>query len=456
MSRTTKACQFAIVSFLVTVGLLTSPTHALKINIKKAVSDIGNIGKQIVKLPNPITTPIQILTGNQNPLHVKDYLKQQGQAVSAIAASTRNISNIPYDVAGQAISDVGGDKALIVFEFATGAERFQREFAFTATQQVAAVLQGQDPLIAIAMPLASAIRDAHSKFAAQAQPFPSEVKKLLGLVVPPDILERARYTVGDVKISLPTAIKGVNAFLGAVTGDHEKFSKDIAVTLDDIVVFPRQLDFNDIDDLVWTGHELFHVKQYRDWGIDQFAFNYLKNHNAVEDQAVAAESYIRSFLMQVANNQPINPRITYTSSSAYATKAIQTPLGSTIVMTKSDEANNAPGNLQNNGVLQPVFNNAVNSGYSAYCVINGESLFIAKDDTIIAPMRGFMPFGKRFKPGLSPMCYFDLQFPAIRACAQEITSVDPRTNQTLYGYDVYLASNYAGRCASCTPETCPQ
>ena len=448
-----RVSRMAFAALLGSAPALTTPAHAF--NLKSIVKDIGKIGGAVAKLPNPITTPIQIITGKQNPLNVKDFVQQQSAALGTIIDSTRNITNVPWDATGQVVSEVGGDKARIVFEFATGPERIQREFVFTAAQAGAATLQGQDPLLAVAMPLAAAIRDARSKYAPQAKSFPAEVITLLGQVIPRDILERARYTVGDVKIALPSAIIGTNAFLGAVTGNREKFSTQIAVALDDIIVFPRQLNFEDIDDLKWVAHEVFHVRQYRDWGIDQFAFNYLKNRNAVEDQAEAAASYVWSFLTQLANNQPINPQVTHQSVSAYTTRMVQTPMGQTTVMVAQTAANSTPGAPSNNGILQPVYNNVVSRNFVGYCVINGEQLFIANDETIVAPMRGFMPFGRRFKPGLSPQCYFDLQFPAARACAHEVASPDPRTGSPLYGYEVFFGSYHAGRCVGCTPELCP-
>jgi hypothetical protein len=440
-----EASQIALAVSLSIAPSFATPAQALKINIKSVVKDIGNIANQVTKLPNPITTPIQIVTGKQNPLEVKDYIKQQGAALGSITNSTRNITNVPYDAGGQLVSEVGGDKARIVFEFATGPERYQREFAFTAAQSAAGVLAGQDPLVALAMPLAAAIRDAHSKYSAAAKPFPPEVKSLLGQVIPTDILERARYTVGDLKISLPSIIaNGAKLF-----GEDE-----LAVTIDDIIVFPRNIDFNDINDLVWTGHELFHVKQYRDWGVDQFAFNYLKNSRAVEDQAKAAASYVRSFLNQIANAQPINPQVTYVGASAFAAKQVQTPLGLATVMTELENDHSTPGLPANNGVLQPVYINPINTNFAAVCVLNNERLYVTKDDTIIAPMRGYIPFGKKIKPGQSPQCYFDLQFPAGRACAQEVTSIDPATGATLYGYEVSAGPYYLGRCAGCLPGQC--
>src|SRR5437868_12038443 len=140
-------------------ALAATPAEAIKINIGNVVKDIGNIAKQVTKLPNPITTPIQIVTGKQNPLEVKDFLKQQGQALGSITNSVRNLNNVPHDAAGELVSDVGGDKARVVFEIVTGPERLQREFSFTAVQQAAGLLQGQDPLVSLAMPLAAALRD---------------------------------------------------------------------------------------------------------------------------------------------------------------------------------------------------------------------------------------------------------------------------------------------------------
>jgi hypothetical protein len=121
-------------------------------------------------------------------------------------------------------------------------------------------------------------------------------------------------------------------------------------------------------------------------------------------------------------------------------------------MSAIKDADANPGPLPADTVIQPIIHDAT-TDYAAICVLNNEKLFITKDDTIIAPMRGNMPFGRKIKPGLVPACYFDLVFPGGRTCAHEIAVNDP-SGVTLYGYDVYAGADYLGRCAGCTPDEC--
>ena len=56
-----------------------------------------------------------------------------------------------------------------------------------------------------------------------------------------------------------------------------------AITLDHVVVFEsRAVAVNDPS--LWV-HELKHVMQYRDWGIEEFAARYLEDYAAVEREA---------------------------------------------------------------------------------------------------------------------------------------------------------------------------
>jgi hypothetical protein len=304
--RRPAGCTYALA--LVHCLISLNPSQAL--DLKKALKSVVNV---VVKAPNPIITPIQIATGKV-PLDPKAYLQDQAKNVQAVINTARDVSNLPYDKVGAVVSEVGGDKVRIVYDLTTGAQRLQNEFVFTAAGAAAAKLAGQDPLVSVAIPLAAAIRDAHSKYDAQAVPFPPDVKSLLGQVMPADILDRGRYAIGELNISLPSII----------IGGTNIFAKEgsFAVTVDDIVVFSHQPNFSDINDLVWVSHELRHVMQYRDWGVDTFAFNYLKNSRAVEDQAKAAASYVRSFLEQLESGQPIQPRVTYQGALAFAPTSV--------------------------------------------------------------------------------------------------------------------------------------
>ncbi len=271
-------------------------------------------------------------------------------------------------------------------------------------------------------------------------------------------MDRARYAIGDVKISLPTIIDKGGGLLGKVTGDSN-LSPDTAVTLDDVIVFPRELDFTDTSDLAWIAHEVFHVWQYQQWGIDQFAFNYLKNHKAVEDQAIAQQSYVYSYLQNIGKNEPIKPQVTFVGTASYVAKEIQTPLGQSTIF---EEAQNSKSE---DVTVQPVYNKDTPEDYSASCVVfkDGNVLYITKDDRVLSRPDNYQQIGFRVKPGAVPECYFDLILNTGKACAKEIQQTDPVTNVTYYGYDVYLKgvdgqlSVNVGRCSSCggSNQYCP-
>lgn len=412
---------------LITLVGLTGDAWALKINLKKVAGDIANIVKQSPKIINPILTPISIATGKVNPLDIKDFLAQQGKAIGSITESTRNLAAIPDQMAASAISKVAGDKALIVYELATTAGRIQREFAFTATGQAAAALQGQDPLISLAMPLAAALRDAYNQQINGAKPFPKEVIDTLSPILPPDILLAARFTTNNLRITLPSAINQGNLL----------FDNEHAVTVDNLIIFTKEPDFDDIDDLVFVSHELFHVKQYKDWGVDKFAFNYLKNSRAIEDQAKAAASFVRSYLEQIARGQPPVPQITHQSASAFATSTIQTPLGTTVVFNATAGVASSDASL-----TQQVFVSPQLPTYDSFCSFSTDTIFITPSNQITSSNFGFAPVGFRTPPFAS-VCFHDLVFNnGARYCV-------------LYNGAVVLGMTKIAQCAACAPGLCP-
>lgn len=332
---------------------------------------------------------------------------------------------MPHQAAGKLVAEVGGDKARIIFEFGTAADRFQKEFVFTAAQTGAQIMQGQDPLIALSMPLAAALRDAHAKYSGQAKPLPPETIQLLSHIIPIDLLQKARYTSDNIKISLPSIINTAQS----------AFGHDYAVTIDNIIVFSREPDFDELDDVVHLAHELYHVRQYREWGIDQFAFNYLKNYRAVEDQADAAESFARSFLTQIANGQAPVPQVTHQSAASFSTQRVQTPLGQTAIFVPS------PDSGSGQAIQQPVIYSPPPPQFVAQCFINGQRFLIHASNAIIAPHMGNAQVGTR-EPPLSPACFHDIAHPSGRMCV-------------LFNGQIFAGGPVAvGQCTGCAPGTC--
>jgi hypothetical protein len=100
------------------------------------------------------------------------------------------------------------------------------------------------------------------------EPIPPEIREVLTGFVAEKILDVARFRVDDSAYSMYPAFFR----LGGTP----------AVTLDYVVIFDSAE--HAADPSLWA-HELYHVGQYRDWGIDGFAERYLADYEAVEHDA---------------------------------------------------------------------------------------------------------------------------------------------------------------------------
>ena len=101
------------------------------------------------------------------------------------------------------------------------------------------------------------------------QPIPPEIRSAISGYVPDDILQRVRWGIGsNDQISLQS-----NSFY---------FAETPAITLDYVIVFRDTDVAHDVE--LWV-HELRHVIQFREWGIDEFAVRYISDRSAVESDA---------------------------------------------------------------------------------------------------------------------------------------------------------------------------
>lgn len=133
------------------------------------------------------------------------------------------------------------------------------------------------------------VRDA---FARQAAPLLAE---LIGMgakqadtaglrPIPPALRDKLTKHLGE------TALEGVRWRVGFPPGQEFiayafMAGHAVAVTLGDVVIFikPEKAE----DDFVWA-HELEHVRQFRQWGMQGFAERYLADWQTVEEQATQA------------------------------------------------------------------------------------------------------------------------------------------------------------------------
>ncbi|RON08818.1 hypothetical protein BK659_15770 [Pseudomonas brassicacearum] len=140
--------------------------------------------------------------------------------------------------------------------------------------------QMPDGIYQIAAPaLALWLTQARAEAAnADIQPIPPHIREQLLRWYAPSVLDAARYKVSDNgQFSTATAMLQ-NPDVGAVT-------------LIDIILF-RDAQTAEQDIALWA-HELKHVQQYQEWGVEGFAQRYTQDFNAVEVPAYAIQSEVR-------------------------------------------------------------------------------------------------------------------------------------------------------------------
>jgi hypothetical protein len=101
------------------------------------------------------------------------------------------------------------------------------------------------------------------------EPIPAPIRAALTGYVPEQILERVRWRQGGSELSMPQNVI--------------RFGHVPAMTLDDVIVF-QDLRAALEDPKLWA-HELKHVMQFAEWGVDGFAARYLRDYEAVEQDA---------------------------------------------------------------------------------------------------------------------------------------------------------------------------
>jgi hypothetical protein len=121
--------------------------------------------------------------------------------------------------------------------------------------------------------LAFAIRASRSSAGGGAQPIPPHIRAQLAPYFPSQVLDRARYNTNKASISLPAAINLIN--------------EGNTVTLDDLIVFTDAQAAN--DPILWA-HELTHVMQYQNMGVEGFANVYsLTGGDQLESQVTTLD-----------------------------------------------------------------------------------------------------------------------------------------------------------------------
>jgi hypothetical protein len=268
--------KFALILLL--LGLSASLTaHAgLGDFVKSAVSTTVHV---VTAPTETVVKAVQAVANNKPIGTVLDPAKNLGKVAGDTVAQGTTLAAAPqeeiYKRAQKEMAKIGGPAAF-VFDVSTFAERNQEELVKTSGLVTANILQQQNPLQIVAIPLSAAIREGRERYDPIAKPIPDDVKAGLAGFYAPGTLERARYAVGKLEITLPNGLGAAHKF-----GDS-----GYAVTVDDIIVFnvaPPSFK----DDPGWWGHEVTHVEQYMQLGIEEFSRRYVFSAGAdLENPAI--------------------------------------------------------------------------------------------------------------------------------------------------------------------------
>jgi hypothetical protein len=118
-----------------------------------------------------------------------------------------------------------------------------------------------------------------------ALPIPDNIRKELLDFYPAELLDKVRYTVGDVT---PDGLAGFAIRNGNAA----------AVTLIDTIVFKNETH---VQNLALWAHELRHVEQYEEWGVDGFAARYAFGWADVEADATSrAKDFVAWYKDRIA------------------------------------------------------------------------------------------------------------------------------------------------------------
>ena len=140
--------------------------------------------------------------------------------------------------------------------------------------------------------LATAIRDSRRQAVERGvDPIPPLIRAALDPYFPARILDKARWTTA-AGISLD----------GVLTN---WFNLEGAVTLGEVIAFS---DGSQVQDVELWAHELTHVIQYEELGIEPFALEYLHDFRAVENQASSNASRIMASIAGSLGGETPGPR----------------------------------------------------------------------------------------------------------------------------------------------------
>lgn len=276
------------------------------------LDDVGNFAGNALDMGGKIATaPIEsvantakAVTGNGSIRDIYQPYRELGRTAGNTVASGVDLVANPRETIYREIEDlsrdVGGNPAVFVFDIATFQERYLFQLANSGLHGSANILRGQNPFQLAAAPLAGAIRAARQRHYPRSEPIPADVKAQLSTMIDAVTLNRARYAIGKVEITLPNFIGQGNKLMG----------DDYAVVVDDVIVFNTSPPAY-AGDPFWWAHEIMHVCQYGRMGIEGFAYRYMTDWQGVEGEAdkKGDEALAKRNLLQGQRGALVNARV---------------------------------------------------------------------------------------------------------------------------------------------------
>ena len=242
--------------------------------INKGAQETTKAGGAVVKAATaPAAQLVGVIAGKESLNEAgRAAIKSEGGAIVSVATAVSQINESASNLKIVAAQTIAGNVGKTVMTIIDGPTRISVEIATTTAIEAGEIVQGMPADRMIAEPLAAAIRAANLQYAPSARPIPEDVKVLLSSFYPADVLSGARWVVGSISISVPD-----------ITNQFRKtfFGVDNAVTVGNITVFSKSPG----QDYHWWAHELQHQVQYHNWGIDNFAYQYVTSCHTVETEA---------------------------------------------------------------------------------------------------------------------------------------------------------------------------
>jgi hypothetical protein len=125
------------------------------------------------------------------------------------------------------------------------------------------------------------VQSRHRLLASGVEPIPLHIRAELEPYFDFAVLDSVRFKVGD-----PVELNMAHTLMQ---------NPDVsAVTLIDVIVFRDVAEAR--DDVALWAHELKHVEQYRQLGVDQFAARYARDYRALEAPAYQLQGQVRQAL----------------------------------------------------------------------------------------------------------------------------------------------------------------